>query len=197
MNNAPVILASGSAIRAQILTAAGVDFRIERPQVDEDVLKRRHDALADGALALKLAEEKAAEVSRRHAALCLGADQILTFEGRRYDKAGTMAEARTRLLAMRGKPHELICGAALAKDGDIVWTHLARSRIQMRDYSEEFLDAYLAEAGVGILKSVACYQFEGLGAQLFESVDADYYSVLGLPLLPVLDGLRSQGALKT
>lgn len=196
MNNAPIILASGSAIRAQILTAAGVDFRIERPLADEDALKRQHDALPDGGLALKLAEEKAAEVSRRHAPLCLGADQILTFEGRRYDKARTMAEARSRLLAMRGKPHELICGAALAKHGDIVWTHLAQSHIRMRDYSEDFLDAYLAEAGEGILKSVACYQFEGLGAQLFERVDADYYSVLGLPLLPVLDGLRSQGALK-
>lgn len=195
MTDNSLILASGSGIRRQILQGAGVTFRVERPGADEDALKAQFESLADTDLALKLAEEKALEVSRRCDGLCLGADQILVMNGQRFDKAATMDEARARLKVMRGQPHSLICGTALTRGAETLWTHTVISKIWMRDYSDAFLDAYLDEAGEGILKSVACYQFEGLGAQLFDRIEGDYYAILGLPLLPVLTALRVHGAL--
>lgn len=193
----PLILASGSEIRRTMLENAGLLFEIERPRVDEDAIKAAESGLSHEDLALHLAQEKALDVSSRGSGLVLGADQILVFGDERYDKAGTMAEARERLWAMRGRPHQLICGAALARDGEIEWAHLSPSTLWMRDYSEHFLDEYLHRAGEEILNSVGCYQFEGLGAQLFERVEGDYFSILGLPLLPVLDALRHRGALKS
>jgi len=188
-------LASGSAIRRKMLEDAGVPHAVDRPRVDEAAIKRDASALEDAALAVRLAEAKAVEVSGRVEGLCLGADQLLAFDGQRLDKADTMEAARARLAAMRGRPHALVCGTALARDGAVVWRHAQTSRIWMRDYSDAFLDAYLAEAGEPILASVACYQFEGLGAQLFARVEGDYHAILGLPLLPVLEALRAEGAL--
>jgi septum formation protein len=187
------ILASGSASRRSILNNAGLSFEIDPAGVDEAALKAQFTGEA-GALALHLAEAKALEVSRRRDGLVLGADQVLAFEGGLFDKAQTPAEAGERLRQMRGKTHWLEGGVALAKGGEIVWRHNSRCRMEMRDFSDAFLDDYLARAGDILTKGVGAYAFEGLGAQLFDHVDGDYFAVLGLPRLPVLAELRARGA---
>ena len=127
--------------------------------------------------------------------LIIGADQILECDGVLYDKPGDMEEARANLMTFRGKTHFLVGAGALIENGDMVWSHCGRVALTMRDFSDAFLDAYLAEAGPAILSSVGCYQLEGLGAHLFDAIDGDYFSILGLPLLPLLDGLRAHGGL--
>lgn len=194
----PLILASASAVRATLLKGAGVDFAVEDSRLDEEAVKRGfagRDADADtDALALKLAEEKALAVSRaRPEALVIGADQILSCNGKRYDKPGSMAEARANLLAFRGRPHILHSGVALAAKGVVVWGCAAQARLTMRSFTESFLDEYLAETGARVLKSVGCYQLEGPGVQLFETIEGDYFTILGLPLLPLLAELRARG----
>jgi len=191
-----IVLASTSAIRRRILTDAGVDFDAESPGVDEDAIK---DAMADATaeeVARALASAKAQAISKRRPDdWVLGGDQVLRFDGKLYDKVGTMAQARNRLENMRGQPHELVGAIALARDGAVLACHTEVSRMEMRDFSDAFLDAYLERAGEGILGSVGCYQYENLGAQLFERVDGDFFAILGLPLLPVLGLLRLHGAL--
>jgi septum formation protein len=187
------ILASGSASRRAILDQAGLSFEVDPAHVDEAALKAvfRGDAAA---LALHLAEAKALEVSRRRAGIVLGADQVLAFDGKVFDKAKTVEEAAERLAMLRGKTHWLKGGVALAEGGEIVWRHESSCRMVVRNFSDAFLDDYLARAGDILTKGVGAYAFEGLGAQLFEHVDGDYFAVLGLPLLPVLGALRARGA---
>lgn len=187
------ILASGSASRRAILENAGLHFEIDPADVDEAALKAQFSGDA-AALALHLAEAKALAVSSRRTGLVLGADQVLAFDGKVFDKAKTVEEAAERLAMLRGKTHWLKGGVALARDGEIVWRHESSCRMVMRNFSDAFLDAYLARAGDILTKGVGAYAFEGLGAQLFEHVDGDYFAVLGLPLLPVLGALRAQGA---
>ncbi|WP_041536421.1 Maf family nucleotide pyrophosphatase [Parvibaculum lavamentivorans] len=198
MSRPPFILASASAVRAELLSGAGISFEAKDSRVDEDALKERFagsnsDDDTD-ALALELASAKALAVAAANGdALVLGADQILSCNGRRYDKPKSMAEARANLSAFRGHPHILHSGLALAAKGEVVWRHNARATLTMRDFSDAFLDAYLAEAGEKVMKSVGCYQLEGPGVQLFEKIDGDYFTILGLPLLPLLDELRKRG----
>jgi len=196
-----LILASGSAVRQKLLADAGLVFTAEDSRVDEDEIKA---GFADGeddpeaatdALALKLAEAKALAVSAKHGdALVIGADQILSCEGKRYDKPKSMEEARTNLLAFRGRPHILHSGLVLVEDGKTVWNLTARATLTMRAFSESFLDEYLGKAGERVMKSVGCYQLEGPGVQLFERIEGDYFAILGLPMLPLLDELRRRGA---
>ena len=189
------ILASGSASRRAILENAGLDFEIDPADVDEDALKDGFDGEL-GALALMLAEAKALAVSaRRPGALVIGADQVLDLDGRLFDKAKSPGEAEAKLRALRGRTHWLKGGIAAARDGRIVWRHRSAAEMTMRDFSDGFLERYMAEAGGILTKGVGAYAYEGLGAQLFETVEGDYYAVLGLPLLPVLRMLRDQGAL--
>lgn len=198
----PVVLASGSAIRARILKEAGLAFDIIRPDVNEAAIKRA--GLAEGldleALAMRLAEEKARAVQAPAGALVIGADQILEFEGRPYDKPGSLAEARARLKEWRGKAHTLINAVAVAEaDGDggaVIFRHLDRPRLRMRALTDGEIDRYLQAAGPGILASVGAYQVEGLGARLFERIEGDYFAVLGLSLLPLLAFLRQAGAVE-
>lgn len=190
-----LILASASAVRARLLSDAGIAFEAKDSRVDEDALKERFaggnsDADTD-ALALELASAKALAVAAANdGALVLGADQILSCAGKRYDKPKSMTEARDNLRAFRGRPHILHSGLALAAKGEVVWRHNSRATLTMRDFSDAFLDTYLAEAGERVLKSVGCYQLEGPGVQLFEKIEGDYFTILGLPLLPLLDELR-------
>lgn len=190
-------LASQSATRAAILRAAGIAFQIASPEVDEAVAKR--DLLAEGAgpraAAEALARMKALAVSRGRPGLVIGADQTLELCGVLYDKAGSFDQARARLVLLRGETHALHTAVALARDGAVIWGHVDTARLTMRAFSDAFLDGYLARAGAGVLTSVGGYQLEGEGAQLFEAIDGDYFSILGLPLIPLLGALRREGVI--
>lgn len=190
-----VILASQSAARAQILAGAGVAFEKVSAGVDEDLTKARllEAGETPAVIAAALAQEKAQAVSRRRPGLIIGADQTLEFEGQLYDKAASLEEARARLLALRGKPHHLHSAVAVAEDGLVIWEELATATLTMRDFSPAFLDDYLAREGADLLGSVGCYRLEGLGAQLFAEISGDYFAILGLPLLGLLDLLRDKG----
>ncbi|HJU15114.1 MAG TPA: nucleoside triphosphate pyrophosphatase [Stellaceae bacterium] len=193
-----LVLASASPARAHILAAAGLDFRVEAAALDEEALKRAFKA--DGApvseCAAALAEAKARRISQRHpAALVLGADQILVCGDSWFDKPADGAEARAQLQALRGRTHELVTAACVVAAGEPIWRGLSRPLLRMRDFSDDFLDAYLAAEGTAILGSVGAYRLEGRGIQLFTQVDGDYFAVLGLPLFPLLAFLRNRGAL--
>lgn len=192
-----IILASQSAARSQLLAGAGVVFDKIVSGVDEDLVKTR--ILADGgsprAVAQALADIKALTVSDTQPGLVIGADQTLEFDGVLHDKAAGLDEARARLLALRGKPHQLHSAVTLAQDGAVLWSDTACATLTMRDFSETFLDHYLAREGEALLGSVGCYRLEGPGAQLFSAIEGDYFAILGLPLLGVLEQLRQRGAL--
>lgn len=192
-------LASKSAARRNMLTGAGVPHETIGADVDEAALKTAH--LANGAdpagIAMILAETKAVAASRGRSGWVLGADQTLDLDGMLFDKAETLDEARERLTVFRGRGHTLHSAAALARDGAVVWRCADQARLFMRAFSDEFLDAYLAAEGDELLASVGCYRLEGLGAQLFEKVEGDYFTVLGMPLWPLLGELRRQGILRS
>jgi septum formation protein len=191
-------LASGSASRKKLLTAAGVDFVADPADLDEDALMRGLAGEPAERVARALAEEKALHVSRRHpGAVVLGGDSVIGFDGRHISKCADMDAARRLLLQLKGRAHLLVSAAALAKDGVLLWAHASPCRMAMRDFSPAFLDDYLQAVGPAILSSVGCYHYEGRGAQLFASMDGDYFSVLGLPLLPVLAALRQESVLKS
>lgn len=194
----PVVLASGSAIRAALLDGAGVAFSVERPGVDEDLVKESlsGEGATPAQMAETLAEMKAVRVSARHPnALVIGADQTLDCQGVRFDKPADRDHAKAHLLALRGKTHALHSAVAVASAGARIWHHNGRVRLAMRDLTDGFVDWYLDEAGDAILDSVGAYRLEGLGAQLFSRVDGDYFTVLGLPLLELLELLRAHGVL--
>jgi septum formation protein len=193
-----LILASKSAARRAMLADAGVSFSAQAADVDEDAVKAAQDPADAIGLAVELARVKALAVSRHDAdAWVLGADQTLAFEGGLVSKARSLDEARARLAAMRGRTHHLHSGAALARNGQIVWSGVDTAAMRVRAFSDAFLDAYLAAEGEGLLACVGSYRLEGMGAQLFEAVDGDYFTVLGLPLWPVLAELRRAGVLAT
>jgi septum formation protein len=193
-----IILASGSAIRRQILDGAGLDYEVIVRPVDEASIKdamlaensRLHD-IADA-----LAEAKALRVSRQQAGLVIGADQIMVMEDRLFDKPKDMAEVRARLISMRGKKHELIGAVVICENGAPVWRHICKTKLWVRDFSDDFLDWYIETEGEALTKSVGAYRFEGPGAQLFEKVEGGFFAILGLDLLPVLDYLRTRGVVK-
>jgi len=192
-----VILASKSAARRQVLTGAGVPYDAVVAGVDEDAVKASLMAERAGPrdIAEALAELKAVKVSRGKSDLVIGADQTLEFEGGLYDKAETLEAARERLKTLRGKPHKLHSAVVVAKEGAPIWREVVTATLTMRLFTDDFLEAYLAEEGEAALGSVGCYRLEGPGAQLFSRIEGDYFTILGLPLLGLLDLLRRHGVL--
>lgn len=192
-----IILASKSAARRAVLTGAGVPFEVAVAGVDEDAVKNA--MLAEGEsprdIADALAELKAVKVSRSRPGFVIGSDQTLEFEGRLYDKAQTTEDATARLKLMRGKPHKLHSAVVVARDGAPIWREIVSATLTMRDFSDAFLTDYLALEGEEALGSVGCYRLEGPGAQLFSTIEGDYFTILGLPLMGLLDLFRRHGVL--
>lgn len=192
-----IVLASKSLARRAVLEGAGVPVEIAGSGVDEDVTKQA--LLARGAppkrIAEALAEEKALAVSHARPEFVIGADQTLEFAGALHDKVETLDEARDRLKRLRGKTHQLHSAVVVAREGRVVWREVETATLTMRDFSDEFLEDYLAIEGAAALGSVGCYRLEGPGAQLFASIEGDYFAILGLPLLGLLAFLREHGAL--
>lgn len=192
----PLILASTSESRRRLLGDAGLAFDIVPPGVDEDEIKRSLTAqrAPPQDVAETLAEMKACRVSSRHPeALVVGGDSTLACNGRMFDKPPTMAAARAQLMALRGQTHELFSSVVVARGGQRIWHWGERARLTMRRFDEVFLDAYLARAGETVTTSVGAYRLESVGAHLFNRVDGDYFTILGLPLLPLLSFLANHG----
>jgi len=191
-----LILASASRSRAQLLSAAGLDFASVPAQIDEEEVRRSLVAAGkDGAvIAEALAERKALKISTaRPKDLVIGADQILSFDGEILGKVTDLNEAEHLLRRLRGKAHLLLGGIVLARNGAPVWRHRSRAQLWMREFSDEFLLQYLRCEGPAVLETVGCYRLEGAGIQLFDAIEGDYFAILGLELLPLMAALREQG----
>ncbi|MBU4434270.1 MAG: Maf family protein [Alphaproteobacteria bacterium] len=199
MSRTAVTLASRSAARQAILRDAGVAFEAVVAGVDEDAAKA--GLLAEGGspreVADALAEMKAVKVSTKRPGLVIGADQTLDFAGRLIDKVETLDQARALLLELRGKTHKLHSAVVVAQGGRPIWRVVQSAKLSVRPFSDAWLDGYLARRGEHILHCVGCYELEGEGVQLFDAVDGDYFTILGLPLVGLLDFLRLHGALET
>lgn len=192
-----VTLASGSASRRALLAAAGVTAEAVSPNVDEEAYRTamRADGVPVRDQAMQLAEMKALRVSQSRAGLVIGGDQMLALGDEAFDKPRDLAEAKRHLERLSGKSHTLETAIVICEDGRPVWRHLARPKLTMRTLSPEFIEDYTARCGNALLSTVGAYQLEGLGAQLFTRIEGDYFSILGLPLLPLLDYLRTRKVL--
>ena len=193
-----IVLASTSKTRQAMLSNAGISFIAVRPDVDEAALKQANPHWSPQQAANELARRKSHAASINHPdMLVVGADQTLSFDGRTLDKPATLVEARQQLETLRGQPHQLISSVCCVKNGVELWSHCDQARLAMRHFSSAFLDEYLSILGHDCLTSVGGYKIEGLGAQLFDRIDGDHFTILGLPLLPLLGFLRGEGMLLT
>lgn len=193
-----IILASTSPFRAMLLRNAGVEFTAHAADVDERALEAplQDSGASPEDVALVLAEAKAVSVSERFPdSWVIGSDQTMSLGDEVFHKAANMEEARRRLLALSGKTHHLNSGVVVARAGRVVWRHVSTASLTMRALEPGFVGRYLAAAGPDILKSVGAYQLEGLGIQLFERIEGDYFTIVGLPLLPLLAELRRLDAI--
>ena len=194
--NAPLVLASQSSARRMLLTAAGVSVEAHPADLDERGLEAAAVRQSVGAVAALLAREKAIAVEREYSSrLTLGADQTLSLGGERFAKPANREAARSQLRALRGRTHELPSAIAFVQHGAVLFEHVGVARLTMRTFSDRFLDLYLDAAAEAVTASVGAYQVESLGIQLFERVDGDYFTVLGLPLMEALQFLRRLGCL--
>ena len=188
-----LILASRSPTRRKLLADAGFSFAAEPVEIDERGLEAawRAEGAAPAHIARRLAATKAATVAERHPeAVVIGADQVLVVEGELLHKADDLAAARAQLDRLRGRAHRLHAGVALAVAGRTVWEHVETAELVMRHFSDADRDAIVAAEGDAVLGSVGCYRLEGPSVRLFESVRGDYFTILGLPLLALIDALR-------
>jgi septum formation protein len=193
----PLVLASKSKVRRAVLEAAGVPVEIVAAEIDERGIEASSGLTDPGAVAALLAREKARAVAvDRLGRLVLGADQTLALGQQRFSKAPDRAGAREQLRALRGKTHALHSAVAVLRDGNVLYEHVAVARLTMRPFSDAFLESYLDTVGDAALASVGGYQLEGIGAQLFKRVDGDHFTVLGMPLLPLLDWMRREKLLE-
>jgi septum formation protein len=192
----PLILASHSATRQTLLTNAGLPFEARPAAVDERSLQQASGLTAPGKIAARLAVEKARSVSLRSSGrYVIGADQTLECGGRLFNKPDGRAGAVEHLRALAGHTHELHAAIAVVRDGNTLFENVSVARMTMRPLTENAIIAYLDAAGDAVMNSVGCYQLEGLGAHLFTRIDGDHFTILGLPLLPLLGFLRDEGLL--
>jgi septum formation protein len=195
-----IILASTSSIRRQILQNAGVSFEVLALPVDEQSIKASMNQAGASVIdtAIELAYLKARRVSSKEPALLvLGADQMLEVEGKWLDKPANLAEARDQLQFLRHKTHRLISATVVVRGNVRLWHNVSTAQLTMRDFSDQFLDDYLQKSGDDVLSSVGAYKLENLGIQLFSQIEGDYFTILGLPLLPLLDFLRNHQEVKS
>jgi septum formation protein len=192
----PLVLASKSVARRALLEAAGIPVEIRPASIDERAIEARAGKTGAGDAAALLARAKAEAVAAESPGqIVLGADQTLALGERRFSKAPDRAAAREQLRALRGSTHALHSAAAVVRDNEVLFEHVDAAHLTMRAFSDAFLDRYLEAVGDAVLASVGGYQLEGAGIQLFERVDGDHFTVLGLPLLPLLAYLRQAGLL--
>jgi len=189
----PLVLASRSAIRRTVLEAAGIPVEVFPADLDERAIEARASASDPGEVAALLARSKAeAAAASRPRRLVLGADQTLALGSRRFSKPADRAAARDQLLALRGKTHALHSAVAVVRDGEVLYQGGEVARLTMRPFSETFLERYLDAAGAAVTASVGAYQLEGIGIHLFERIEGDHFTILGMPLLPLLKFFRQQ-----
>ena len=188
-----IILASSSAIRRTLLDQAGVAYEVVTPEVDEDPIQAAHDG-QDFELALALAEAKAANVSARHPdSWVIGGDSVISVEGRRFSKPADRDEAAEHLRFFSGKPMRLVSAVALARGGNVEWNHIADAVLHVRPLSEQFIESYLGAEWPAVAPCVGVFRMEARGVTLFDEVEGDHFTILGMPLLPLLGALRERG----
>jgi septum formation protein len=195
-----LVLASKSTVRRTLLSGAGVTLSVHDAAVDEDAIKQNalKNHLSAPEIAARLATAKAQTVSALFPnALVIGCDQVLELDGNIFDKPINLEEARGRLRAFSGKTHQLIAAISLVQDGHPLWQTIDSAALKVRALSADFIETYIANEGEAVLSSVGAYRLESMGAQLFDEIDGDYFTVLGLPLLPLLEQLRKHGILQT
>ena len=187
-----LILASASTVRASLLDGAGLNFRTMPSNIDESSIKKLMNNKGAGPTAQKLAEQKAKFVSNQNSdAYVVGCDQLLDCDGEWFDKPTDVVDLRRQLLSLRGREHSLLTSICIFHQQSCIWSFTDSSTLRMRNFSESFLEHYISSSGSSALQCVGGYKLEGLGAQLFEKVEGDYFSILGLPLFPLLEVLRS------
>jgi septum formation protein len=192
----PLVLASKSTARHALLQAAGIPVEVVPASIDERAVEARAGTADPGAAAALLAREKARAVAAKHPGrYVLGADQTLALDERRFSKAADRAAARAQLVALRGRTHSLHAALAIVRSGEILFEHVEAAHLTMRTFSDAFIEAYLDAIGDAATASVGGYQLEGAGVQLFDRVEGDHSTILGLPLLPLLAWLRQAGLL--
>jgi septum formation protein len=194
--SAPLILASKSAGRRQALLHSGIPFEAIAVDVDERAIESRLEGADADAIALTLARAKALAISAK-GRLVLGADQVASCEGKIFGKPANLREAEALLRFLSGRRHRLHSAIALMRDGAVIFETVGIAGLTMRDLSDAFIAVYLAAVGDNALTSAGAYQIEGLGAQLFSRVEGDHWTIMGLPLLALLEALRREGALLT
>lgn len=191
-----LILASASKARAELLQGAGLDVTCLPAHLDEEIIKAEDLPVVE--TAVKLAEAKATAVAQENPGrYVIGADQMMECEGQRFDKPISRTQARDHLQTLRGKTHHLISAVAIVKDDQTLWAHHQSATLEMRSFSDDFLDAYLDKIGDDVLTTVGGYRLESLGVQLFQRIEGDYFTILGLPLLAVLEFLRREKRIAT
>jgi len=189
-----IILASTSKIRGKILSAAGIKFSMFNSELDEEKAKRSLTELSPRKISLELARLKSEKISRQHPkAMTIGADQVLGFENQIFNKPVSRADAEKQLSMLRNATHTLYSAVSCAIAGAEVWNHCSEARLTMRDFTPEFLSSYLDGTPADYLSSVGAYKLEESGIQLFEKIEGDYFTILGLPILPLLGFLRQRG----
>lgn len=188
-----LILASGSPFRKQLMEAAGLTFDAEPARIDEREIEAPLilSGATPEAVAAALAKAKAQDVAQRNSpAFAIGSDQVMSMDGRLFHKCTSVEMAREQLWSMRGKTHRLSSAISIVRQGEEVWNHVSIADLTFRDFTETFLDSYIANAGSKVLLTVGAYSYEGLGQQLFEKVEGDFFTIIGLPMLPLLAALR-------